>query len=82
MTDQVTSTSDVDKTESCTSEKIAIKESVPRVEPLSNQASKNNKTRGIMTVIGGVLIHLMIGNLYLWGNIEPYVISYFHWKGD
>lgn len=25
----------------------------------------------------------MIGNLYLWGNIEPYVVSYFHWiKND
>jgi len=24
----------------------------------------------------------MIGNLYLWGNIEPYVISYYHNKGD
>ena len=38
--------------------------------------------RGWQTVIGGVLIHLMVGNLYLWGNVSPYVISYFHYKGD
>lgn len=43
---------------------------------------KESKMKGVMTVVGGVLIHLMIGNIYLWGNIEPYVISYFHYKGD
>ena len=41
-----------------------------------------SKVHGVLTIIGGILIHLMIGNIYLWGNIEPYVISYFHWKGD
>lgn len=43
---------------------------------------EQTKFKGVLTVIGGILIHLMIGNLYLWGNIEPYVISYFHWKDD
>ena len=41
-----------------------------------------SKMMGVLTVIGGILVHLMIGNLYLWGNILPYVISYFHWEGD
>jgi len=27
-------------------------------------------------------IHLFCGNLYLWGNIAPYVISYYHHLGD
>ena len=41
-----------------------------------------SKLHGVLTIVGGVLVHLMIGNLYLWGNIEPYVISHFHWLGD
>ena len=37
---------------------------------------------GYLSIAGAICIHLMIGNLYLWGNIAPYVISYYHWKGD
>jgi len=48
----------------------------------SNNQILQDRRNGILTVVGGILIHLMIGNLYLWGNIEPYVISYFHRKGD
>jgi len=34
-----------------------------------------------MTLIGGFLIHTVLGCLYLWGNISGYVISYFHYNG-
>ena len=37
---------------------------------------------GYLTVIGGMSMHLFIGNLYLWGNIEGYLISYFHYDLD
>jgi OFA family oxalate/formate antiporter-like MFS transporter len=29
-------------------------------------------------VVGAVCIHLFIGNIYLWGNIADYVMSYYH----
>ena len=41
-----------------------------------------DKRWGYATVLGSIAIHLMIGNLYLWGNITEYVTSYFHYKGD
>lgn len=42
-----------------------------------------NKKHGYLTLIGGVCIHLFCGNLYLWGNINTYVVSYFQIKfGD
>jgi hypothetical protein len=44
--------------------------------------SKTSSLKGYLCVLGGVLAHLMIGNLYLWGNITEYVVSYFHYLGD
>ena len=42
-----------------------------------------------MCLVGGFSIHLFCGCLYLWGNIEGYVVSHFHYgpagtegKGD
>lgn len=35
-----------------------------------------------MCLVGATFLHLFIGNLYLWGNIAPYVISYLHYQGD
>jgi hypothetical protein len=35
-----------------------------------------------VTVFTGICIHLFMGNLYLWGNISNYVISYYHYRGD
>ena len=32
---------------------------------------------GILTIIGGVWIHLFVGSQYIWGNIKSYVASYF-----
>jgi hypothetical protein len=31
-----------------------------------------------MNVIGGVSLMLYLGCFYLWGNIDVYVLSYFH----
>ena len=41
-----------------------------------------NKMFGYLTVIGGISVHLFAGNLYLWGNIHNYVLSYYHYKGQ
>ena len=41
-----------------------------------------SKLHGYLTVIGGMLVHLYVGNVYLWGNIGPYVISYYRDLGD
>ena len=29
-----------------------------------------------------MIINFVLGSLYLWGNVSPYVISYFYHKGD
>lgn len=34
--------------------------------------------KAILTLIGGVLIHLTLGTLYTASNIATYVISYLH----
>lgn len=38
--------------------------------------------RAWLTVLGGICTLIIVGNEYLWGNINSYVISYFHHKGD
>ena len=38
---------------------------------------KSNFTRGVITIIGGIFIHLVLGSFYLWGSIDIYVSSYF-----
>ena len=39
-------------------------------------------TYGILNVIGGISIHLMLGTVYLWGNINIYITSYFRLNGN
>ena len=41
-----------------------------------------SKLHGYLTVIGGMIVHLYVGNIYLWGNIGPYVTSYYRALGD
>ena len=33
---------------------------------------------GIKCVLGGFLLHLFLGCVYLWGNISIYIASYFY----
>ena len=40
--------------------------------------SNSDFWKGIACIIGGVSIHLFLGCLYLWGNIQVYLTSYFH----
>jgi hypothetical protein len=35
-----------------------------------------NSYEGIKSVVGGFLIHIVLGTLYLWGNITTAVTSY------
>ena len=51
-------------------------------EPDQPSMQSQSKAPGYFTVLGGVCIHLVCGNLYLWGNISNYVISHFHYMGD
>lgn len=41
-----------------------------------------NKRETWLSIAAGTVVHLMLGNIYLWGNISPYVVSYFHYLGD
>jgi len=41
-----------------------------------------NKTAGYICVVSGIFMHLFLGNLYLWGNISTYVVSYYHYNGN
>ena len=42
----------------------------------------NFKLGGYLTLVGAVYLHLFAGYLFSWGNIQNYVISYFHYLGD
>jgi MFS family permease len=33
--------------------------------------------KGFLTIIGGILIHITLGTIYLWANINIYITSYF-----
>lgn len=37
---------------------------------------------GISSVIGGFILHLVIGCFHLWGVINIYVTSYYRLKGE
>ena len=55
-------------------------------ELLLNTSLKGGETEskfhGYLTVIGGMIVHLYVGNIYLWGNIGPYVVSHYSGLGD
>lgn len=42
---------------------------------------ESNK-KGMLIVFGGFLIHLVLGTLYMWGNTNVYVRSYFCFNGN
>lgn len=42
----------------------------------------SNKHKGYLTIIGGFLIHLVLGSFYLWGVINVYVTSYYRLHSD
>ncbi|XP_045613496.1 uncharacterized MFS-type transporter YhjX isoform X2 [Procambarus clarkii] len=42
----------------------------------------SRKITGPATVIGGILIHLTLGNLYSFGNMMTYMVSYMHGRVD
>lgn len=35
------------------------------------------KWKGLLIILGGCLVHLVLGSFYLWGNINIYVTSYY-----
>ncbi len=37
---------------------------------------------GYLSVFGGILIHLTLGTIYLWGNINVYITSYYRLHFD
>ena len=37
----------------------------------------NYKAKAIISVIGGFILHLVVGEYYLWGNINIYFTSYY-----
>lgn len=37
---------------------------------------------GILAVAGGFLMHLVLGTVYMWGNTNLYVKSYFCYNGN
>ena len=40
------------------------------------------KWKGVLTILGGCLVHLVLGSFYLWGNINIYVTSYYRIHSD
>ena len=47
-----------------------------------NDGENKSKMMGYINVATGMCFHLFAGNVYLWSNIAPYIISYFHYLGD
>lgn len=39
------------------------------------------KTKGILCVLGGFMMHLILGTLYMWGGVNVYVRSYYCYNG-
>jgi hypothetical protein len=37
-----------------------------------------DRRNGILNIIGGVFLMSFLGCFFLWGNINPYVLSYFY----
>jgi len=35
-----------------------------------------DKTKGILSVTAGFIMQLILGSIFIWGNITPYVTSY------
>ena len=42
----------------------------------------SNNIKGISSLIGSILTHLLIGNLLGFGNYIPYLNSYIHYNGN
>ena len=43
---------------------------------------KDSNLKKWLSICAGLVIHLMLGNIYLWGNISGYVVAYFYHLGD
>lgn len=43
---------------------------------------KSTDKKGYLGLFGGFLIMLVIGTLYMWGNVNIYVRSYFCYNGS
>ena len=48
----------------------------------SDDCGRCGNTKGILSVIGGVMIYLSLGSVYSFGNMLPYFASYMASKGD
>ena len=48
--------------------------------PHLKDVPQTSKFKGYLTVAAGICIHLFCGNIYLWGNVSNYVVSYFHFE--
>lgn len=51
-------------------------EGAPSCCPAKRSPRSSLPLRGVLTIVGGFLVHFIIGVLYTWGNMSPYVVSY------
>ena len=44
----------------------------------------SNKAKKSMFIAGGVIIHIILGSIYIWGTLSVYIVSYFkfNWNMD
>eukprot|EP01084_Bolivina_argentea_P277113 473000_1 len=57
-------------------EELELTESNNNNYTLIDVKNNNNKIKGILTCIGGLLIYLSLGSVYTFGNMLPYFASY------
>ncbi len=37
-----------------------------------------NKSKGILVMIGGILVHIALGTIYSYGLLNPFMVSYLY----
>ncbi len=42
----------------------------------------SNKTKGILSIIGGTLMHFVLGSVYSFTILSPFLLSYLHSFND
>ncbi|CAD8151060.1 unnamed protein product [Paramecium octaurelia] len=52
----------------------------PKKEVYTNEEMKKFTKQGIVSLVGGVLIHIELGTFYVWASISPYVAAWMRIK--
>jgi len=49
---------------------------------LEDSKDREKTIKGVVTIIASMVMHLVLGTLYIWGTVKLYITSYFRSEGD